>query len=220
MMNAPDSTVAGQKFDSSWEPFIPYADLSSCPPDLKPALDALIGRLGFVANSHKFYLHNAGVLRAILAMIDNISSNPDGTLDRVLRRKLAVVCSAANGCVYCTTHQCQFLTRPRAGLGEAEGWGLSMKEVHELIDGRETSSSDFERLCLEFARKASHDPRGVPDQLRARLAKVLSPAQVVELAAVVAYWKFLNTLHDCLAVPPEEQNLKFTGVLDANASAA
>ena len=147
-MNAHDPTVAGQKFDSSWEPFIPYAELSSCPPDLKPALDALIGRLGFVANSHKFYLHNAGVLRAILAMIANISSNPDGTLDRVLRRKLAVVCSAANGCVYCTTHQCQFLTRPRAGLGEAEGWGLSMKEVHELIDGRETSSSDFERLCL------------------------------------------------------------------------
>lgn len=208
-----DQPLPSPKFDVEWEPPIPYADNSACPPDLKPALDALVGRVGFMANSMKLYLHNPGVLRAIIAMGANITSNNDGALDRVLKRKLAVICSATNGCVYCTAHQCDFLTRPPAGQGE--GWGLSIDEVGALIAGTAQPANELERLCFEFARVASDNPRGVGDDLRARLARILSPSQFVELAAVVSYWKFLNTMHDSLNIPPEAHNLKFTGVLDS-----
>lgn len=195
-------------------PFIPYADPASCPPDLKPALDALAARVGYMANSMKLYVHNSNVLKAIMAMGANITSNNDGALDRTLKRKLAVICSATNGCVYCTAHQCDFLTRPPAGAGE--GWGLSIDDVESLIAGTETPASELERLCFEFAREASADPRGVTDDLRRRMAGVLTPAQIVELAAVVSYWKFLNTMHDSLDIPPEARNLKFTGMLDSH----
>ena len=103
------------KYAAAWEPFIPYGDPASCPPDLKPGLDALVAKVGFMSNSMKLYLHNPGVLRAITAMGAGITSNDDGALDRTLKRKLAVICSATNGCVYCTAHQCDFLTRPPAG---------------------------------------------------------------------------------------------------------
>lgn len=201
------------KFATSWDPPIPYGDPGKLPADLKQGLDALVGRVGFMSNSMKLYVHNPGVLRAIMAMGAGITSNNDGALDRTLKRKLAVICSATNGCMYCTTHQCDFLTRPPAGQGE--GWGLPEEEVYALIAETETPRNELERLCFEFARKASADPAGVTDELRGRVAKVLTPAQVVELAAVVGYWKFLNTLHDSLNIPPEEHNLKFTGVLDA-----
>ncbi len=201
------------KYAAAWEPFIPYGDPASCPPDLKPGLDALVAKVGFMSNSMKLYLHNPGVLRAITAMGAGITSNDDGALDRTLKRKLAVICSATNGCVYCTAHQCDFLTRPPAGGGE--GWGIDADEVYAMIAGTEVPANEMERLCFEFARAASSDAAGVTDELRSRLARGLTPAQVVELAAVVGYWKFLNTLHDSLNIPPEPQNIRFTGVLDA-----
>ncbi len=200
------------KFAAEWAPFIPYADESACPEHLRAPLAVLKQRFGFLPNSMRLYMHNPGVLAAVLAMGRNIVANPEGTLDRVLKNKIGVICSATNGCVYCTTHQCDMLSR---NGGSHEGWGVPLDEVRAQISGSEKAASDLERVCFDYARAASFDAAGVTDEMRTRMKLHLTPAQIMELAAVVGFWKFLNTVHDSLNLPVESSNLHHTGYLDA-----
>ena len=54
----------------------------------------------------------------------------------------------------------------------------------------------------------------MPDALLQRLKRHLSPAQIVELACVVGFWKFYNTVHDALHIPVEEHLLNDTRYVD------
>jgi len=51
--------------------------------------------------------------------------------------------------------------------------------------------------------------------LRMRMKEHLTPAQIMELACVVGYWKFITTVHDSLNIPVESEHLAATGYLDA-----
>ncbi len=61
---------------------------------------------------------------------------------------------------------------------------------------------------------ASSDPSNVPDEILERLKRHLSPPQVVELACVVGFWKFYNTVHDSLHIPLESSLLPDSGWVD------
>ena len=207
------SALPAPRFLAEWQPFIPYADEKDCPPDLRPALERLKQRMGMLPNSMRLYLHNPAILGGILGMGAAILTHPESTLARVLKNKLGVICSSTNGCVYCTTHQCAFLTRD---LGQqAEGFGVPLDEARALIAGTAVGADDFEQVCFDYARAASRDSSTVDDAMRARMKRHLSPAQIMELACVVGYWKFINTVHDSLNLPVETDNLALTGVLDA-----
>ena len=209
----PASAQPAPKFNAEWAPFIPYADENDCPEELRPALDRLRQRMGLLPNSIKLYLHNPAILGAILAMGAGILTPPSSTLSRVLKNKLGVICSSTNGCVYCTAHQCAFLTR--AAGQHAEGFGVPLDDARDLIAGTERAASDLERVCFDYARAASRDSASVDDSLRERLKRNLTPAQIMELACVVGYWKFINTVHDSLNIPVEAENLAATGYIDA-----
>jgi alkylhydroperoxidase family enzyme len=56
---------------------------------------------------------------------------------------------------------------------------------------------------MAFVGAASADPTAVSDALLQRLREHLSPEQIVELAAVVGFWKMYNTIHDSLHIPIE-----------------
>jgi hypothetical protein len=79
---------------------------------------------------------------------------------------------------------------------------MTNDEMQALISGQFVPSSEFERVCFDYAA-ASADPTQVPGELLDRLAKHLSPAQIVELACVAAFWKFYNTVHDSQHIPVE-----------------
>ncbi len=205
--------VPAPKFTAEWEPFIPYADEKSCPEELRPALDRLTQRMGLLPNSMRLYLHHPAIAGTILAMGSGILTNPASTLPRVLKNKLGVICSSTNGCVYCTTHQCAFLTR--SADQQAEGFGVPLDQARALIEGTEQAADELERVCFDYARAASRASGSVDDAMRARMKQHLSPAQIMELACVVGYWKFINTVHDSLNLPLEAENLAASGYLDA-----
>ena len=97
------------------------------------------------------------------------------------------------------------------GLDGEEGWGLSDDEVAGIVAGTAPPADDFERACFDYVRAASSDPTAVPEEILNRLAKNLTPAQIVELACVVGFWKFYNTVHDSLHIPVESDLLQDTG---------
>lgn len=173
--------------------------------------------IGVVPNAGRTYAHRPDIARLIHTMYTTIVLSPASELGVGLKNKLAVICSSINGCVYCTSHQCSQAQKPVADGGR---WGLGDDEVLGLISGCGEGGDEVERLCFEFARTASTSPGSVPVELLERLKLVLNPAAIVELGCVVSMWKFYNTMHDSLHIPPEAMMGKYAGVIDAGRAAA
>jgi len=191
------------------EPFIPYVREEDFAPQLKPIVEPYKNRMGFLPNALKLYAYRPEIAGPLWALNSFIMRDPSSTLDQFLKRRLAAVACAVNGCAYCTAHSCSMLKKPKeAGY---EGWGVTEKELQEMIAGDLEPKDEFERACFDYVRAASEDPTSVPDALLRRLKAHLSPPQIVELACVVGFWKFYNTVHDSLHIPVESQLLGDTG---------
>jgi uncharacterized peroxidase-related enzyme len=194
------------------EPFIPYVREEDFAPKLRPVLEPYKRRMGFLPNALKLYAHRPEVAETLWALNSKIMRDPSSTLDQFLKRRLSAVASAINGCAYCTAHCCGMLKKPR-DLG-SEGWGMSERELQQMITGDLEPKDEFERACFDYVRAASEAPNAVPDEILQRLKQHLTPPQIVELACVVGFWKFYNTVHDSLHIPVEAQVLQDTGYVD------
>jgi len=64
---------------------------------------------------------------------------------------------------------------------------------------------DRERVALEFAIAAASQPNDVTDELFARMKQHWSEGEIVEIAALVAYFGFMNRFNDTMATPLEEE---------------
>ena len=181
-------------------------------PSLQAMLDGIRAQMGFVADSVATYLHRPAIAEAVLRLTAAIGKDPSSTLDRLLKRKIALVCSTINGCVYCTSHQCAYLSKHDDG--DAEAWGLSRGELESLVDGTAEPANEVERVCLDFARAASRNSSTIPNEIRVRMKQHLSHAQIVELAFVVGHWKLYNTVNDALGLPIEAGNREHTGYVE------
>ncbi len=200
------------KVTSEGEPFIPYVPENDYPARLRPVLDPYMRRMGFLPNALKLYIHRPEIAETLWKLNDNVMRDPSSTLDRFLKRRLGAVASKVNGCTYCTSHHCAILhNSPESG---AEGWGLGFDDLENLLAGDLEPRDEFERVCFDFVRAASEDPRNVPQPIYDRLVKLLTPPQIVELACVVAFWKFYNTVHDSLKVPLEAALHPYSGYVD------
>ena len=194
------------------KPFIPYMDEKDFDARLKPVLEPYKKRMGFLPNALKLYAYRPEIAETLWKLNSNIMRDPTSKLDQLLKRKLAAVACATNGCAYCTAHSCSMLKKPReAGF---EGWGMSEGELQEMLAGDLEPKDEFERACFDYVRVASEDPTSVPDEILQDLKKHLTPPQIVELACLVGFWKFYNTVHDSLHIPVESQLLADTGYVD------
>jgi alkylhydroperoxidase family enzyme len=191
------------------EPFIPYVREEDFADILKPTLEPYKKRMGFLPNALKLYAHRPEIAETLWLLNSKVMRDPSSTLDQLLKRKLAAVACATNGCAYCTAHSCSMLKKPRDTA--FEGWGVSEEELQGLITGDFQPESAFERACFDYVRAASEDPTSVEDSILQALKENLTPPQVVELACLVGFWKFYNTVHDSLHIPVESELLEDTG---------
>ncbi|HEY6603810.1 MAG TPA: hypothetical protein VI009_18575 [Xanthobacteraceae bacterium] len=194
------------------EPFIPYAREEDFDPRLKPVLEPYKKRMGFLPNALKLYAHRPEIAETLWKLNSNIMRDPSSTLDQFFKRKLAVVACAINGCAYCTAHSCAMLKKPKEQ--GSEGWGLGEEELQDLISGAYEPKNEMERVCFDYVRAASEDATSVPDEILQRLRQHLTPPQIIELACLVGFWKFYNTVHDSLHIPVESTLLGDTGYVD------
>jgi alkylhydroperoxidase family enzyme len=194
------------------EPFIPYIAEDKFDQRLKPIVDPYKKRMGFVPNALKLYAHRPEIAETLFALNSKVMRDPSSHLPQLLKRKVAAICCAVNGCSYCTAHSCSMLKRASSGDPlKSEGWGLGEAELQGIIDGTAPPASDIERVCFAYARAASADAPNVPDAILADLKKHLTPPQIVELACVIGFWKFYNAVHDSLHIPIERDLLGDTG---------
>jgi len=194
------------------KPFIPYVPEEQFAPNLRPVVEPYKKRMGFLPNALKLYAHRPEIAETLWSLNSKVMRDPSSTLDQLLKRKLAAVACATNGCSYCTAHSCSMLKKPRDSA--FEGWGMKEEELQGLITGKVEPDDERERVCFDYVRAASEDPTSVPDEILDRLKQHLTPPQIVELACVVGFWKFYNTVHDSLHIPVESQLLDDTGYVN------
>ena len=194
------------------EPFIPYVPESQFDARLKPVVEPYKKRMGFLPNALKLYAHRPDIAEVLWSLNSKVMRDPSSTLDQLLKRKLAAVACATNGCAYCTAHSCAMLKKPRSA--DFEGWGISEEELQSIVAGTFQPKDEMERVCFDYVRAASEDPTSVPVELLQRMKQHLTPPQIVEVACVVGFWKFYNTVHDSLQIPVESQLLQDTGYVD------
>jgi len=191
------------RFSRPEEPFIPYLPHEKVVERLRPVVEPYMKRMGFLPNALKLYAYRPEIAETLLRLNSNIMRDPSSTLDQFLKRKLAAVA--------CTAHSCNMLMREK---GNAEGWGLSQDELVKILDDDYRPENEMERACFDYVRTASATPDQVPMEILERLKKHLTPPQIVELACVVGFWKFYNTVHDSLHIPVEEHLLNDTRYVD------
>src|SRR5437899_10572108 len=95
------------------EPFIPYMREEDFDPRLSPVVAPDKKRMGFLPNALKLYAYRPEIAETLWKLNSNVMRDPSSKLDQFLKRKLAVVCCAENGCAYCTAHSCSLLKTPR-----------------------------------------------------------------------------------------------------------
>jgi uncharacterized peroxidase-related enzyme len=193
------------------EPFIPYVPDEKVVERLRAVVEPYMKRMGFLPNALKLYAYRPEIAETLFRLNSNIMRDPSSALDQLLKRKLAAVACKTNGCAYCTAHSCNMLMRDK---GSAEGWGLSQNDLLQILDDDYQPANAMERACFDYVRAASSAPEAVPQEMLDNLKKHLSPPQIIELACVVGFWKFYNTVHDSLHIPVEEHLLNDTRYVD------
>jgi len=162
-------------------------------PELKDAFESMKKNLGFVPNSMLILQRKPKIVKAMGELTAAIW-DPEGEVDRAFKRLVAHVASRAAGCQYCMAHT----------AGGALLFGIDPKKVEALWDFRTSPLySEAERAALDFAIAAASQPNGVTDETFAQMREHWTENQIVEIAAVVAVFGFLNRWNDTMGTPLE-----------------
>src|SRR5438093_12845854 len=138
-------------------------------PELKEQFETMRRNLGFVPNSILIMQRKPKLAKA-LAQLTAAIWDPEGKVDRGLKRLIAHVASRAAGCQYCMAHT----------AGGALHFGVDEKRLAAVWDFRTSPLfTGAEKLTLDFAIAAASVPNGVTDEMFSELRKHWSENQIV-----------------------------------------
>jgi uncharacterized peroxidase-related enzyme len=163
-----------------------------------PELDALFDRtrekLGYVRHSQRATAHRPALTLAQDALSRAVNSDAPGSLCRRERELIALVVSTENRCIPCVFGHA-------AALREASGDPAWVAQVEANF--RHAGLSARERALADFALLITRTPGEIEAQhLEPLRAAGLTEEQIVDAAAVAAYFNFSNRLNSALGVPP------------------
>jgi uncharacterized peroxidase-related enzyme len=168
-------------------------------PELKEHLEVARQRMGFIPNSMLIMQRNPKLTKAF-GMLSTAIWDPDGKVDRKLKRLISHVASRAAGCQYCMAHTAE---------GAAK-YGVDDKKLDAVWDYQTSPLfSAAERAALDLAVAASCVPNAVTDEMFLELRKHWSEDEIIEIVGVISVFGFLNRWNDTLATPLEESPLHF-----------
>ena len=168
-------------------------------PDLQEQFEIARQRMGFIPNSMLIMQRNPKLTKAF-GMLSAAIWDPDGKVDRKLKRLISHVASRAAGCQYCMAHTAE---------GAAK-YGVDDQKLDAVWDYQTSPLfSPAERVALDVAVAASSVPNAVTDEMFLELRKHWSDDEIVEIVGVISVFGFLNRWNDTLATPLEEAPLHF-----------
>lgn len=164
-------------------------------PELRENFEFSRKSLGFVPNSMLIMQRKPKLVKAF-SQLSQAIWDPQCEVSLGFKRLVGHVASRAAGCVYCMAHT----------AGGALHFGVEERRLAAVWEYRTSPLfTEAERVALDFALAAASVPNDVTEEMFAGLRKHWSENQIVEIAAVVAYFGFLNRWNDTMGTPLESE---------------
>jgi len=180
----------------SWFPVPEEAEL---PAELRGLFAKARERLGFVPNVFRVYAFRPERLSAWFAHFRQLHQPTEG-LSAADREMIAVVVSAANGCLYC-------LVAHGAALREELGDPVLGERVS--YDWRRAGLDERRTAICAFAEKLTRQPRDMTrEDLQALLEVGLTEAEAWDVAELAAMYNFTNRMAMATNMLP---NVEYSG---------
>jgi uncharacterized peroxidase-related enzyme len=149
--------------------------------------------LGFTPNSLFTMMHRPRIATAFLEMNQAVMENK-GRVTSALKRQLAYLSSMTAGCRYCEAHAIRAAVR----------YGSDEDKLNNIWEYKTYGAfSDAERAVFDYAIAASSLPNAVDDAIADELRKHWDDGEIVEIAAVVALFGYLNRWNDSMGTQLE-----------------
>ena len=180
----------------SWFPVPSDEEL---PDDLRGLFAKARERIGFVPNVFRVYAFRPQRLSAWFAHYRQLHE-PTENLDAADREMIAVVVSAANGCLYC-------LVAHGAALREALGGGAGAILGERIsYDWRRAGLDDRRAAICAYADKLTARPREITrDDLQTLLDAGLTPQEAWDVAEIAAMYNLTNRMAMATNMLPNEE---------------
>jgi alkylhydroperoxidase family enzyme len=124
-----------------------------------------------------------------------------GKVDRALKWLVGHVASRAAGCRYCTAHSVMFASNET---------DISVEKIEAVWDFESSPLfSEAERAALRWGRAAGASPNEVTREHYDELHRFFDDDQIVEMAAVVCMYGWMNRWNDTFMTPLEDEPLAF-----------
>ena len=169
---------------------------ATLPEDLRKLFAKARERLGFLPNVFRVYSYRPQRLSAWFAHYRQLHE-PTENLSAADREMIAVVVSAANGCLYCLVAHGAAL---RAELGD----GVLGERIS--YDWRRAGLDARRRAICAYAEKLTLDPRNVDgEDLQHLLNAGLTPEEAWDVIEIAAMYNFTNRLAMGTNMLPNEE---------------
>jgi uncharacterized peroxidase-related enzyme len=167
-------------------------------PELKEQFELMRRNLGFIPNSILIMQRRPKLAKAF-AGLTAAAWDPEGKVDRKLKRLIAHVSSRAAGCQYCMAHT----------AGGALHFGVEERKLADVWNYQTSPLySSAERAALDLAVAASGVPNAATDGMFMELRKHWTEEQIVEIVGVISLFGFLNRWNDTMATPLEDEPIE------------
>lgn len=166
-------------------------------PDVQAVFDRTQAKLGYVRNNQCATANRPALTLAQDALSRAVNSDTEGGLTRAERELIALVVSVENRCEACVFGHA-------AALREATGDPLRVARIE--VNFRHAGLSPRQRALADYALQITRAPGEIEaadlDRLR---AAGLSELQILDAAAIAAYFNFSNRLNSALGIPPNDE---------------
>src|SRR5258708_21972277 len=140
-------------------------------PDLREQFESMRRNLGFIPNSILIMQRKPKMAKAFAQMTASIW-DPEGKVDRGLKRLIAHVASRAAGCQYCMAHT----------AGGALHFGIEDKKLAAIWDYQNSPLFNAaERVALDLAVAGAAVPNAATDEMFAAMRQHWTEEQIVEI---------------------------------------
>jgi uncharacterized peroxidase-related enzyme len=184
---------------SGQEPRVSWLDLPAPPPSgaVQAVLDRTREKLGYVRNGQAALLARPELLLGQDALSRAVNANAESGLVPKERELIALVVSSENRCEPCVLGHASALR----GITGDPFW---VERVQ--VNYRHAPLSTRERALADYALAITRAPGAIePADLDRLRAAGLSEAEILDAAAIAAYFNFSNRINSAIGVAPNPE---------------
>jgi len=170
---------------------IPPLDPAGEPAELKPVFDQLRATRGSVPGMYRTLAHQPAILAAHRAYFH--AALDAGVLPRPFKEKIAWRTARLRGSEYSSASHRRYALKH----------GVSEAELAAIDRGDYTALAPREAAALQFAEAMVRGQGGVDDAVYAAMAAHFSPAEIVEIAALIGIMELASTLGAVFELAPD-----------------